>query len=145
MKSEPSAFSIDDLANAPHQTTPWDGVRNYQARNFMKHMQLGDLAYFYHSNCKVPGIVGIIEICKLAYPDFTALDKQDLHYDPKSTLEKPIWEMVEVRFKEQLPRLISLKELQTYHQHLDMPLLRKGNRLSIMPVTKEQWLFIQQL
>jgi predicted RNA-binding protein with PUA-like domain len=145
MKSEPEAFSIDDLINAPNQITHWDGVRNYQARNFMKQMQIGDKVFFYHSNCKVPGIIGIAEVCKTAYPDFTAQDPHDIHYDPKSTPEKPIWEMVDVQFKEKFASIIPLKQLQTIPVLENMPLVRKGNRLSIMPVTPAQWNFILQL
>lgn len=145
MKSEPLAFSIDDLMNAPQQITHWDGVRNYQARNYMKQMHPGDLVFFYHSNCKIPGIIGIAEICQGAYPDFTAQNPNDIHFDPKSTPEKPIWEMVDVKFKEKFSNIISLRELQTYAILQNMPLVRKGNRLSIMPVTPEQWHFIIQL
>lgn len=145
MKSEPLAFSIDDLIQAPHQITPWDGVRNYQARNFMKQMKLGDRVFFYHSNCKIPGIIGIAEVCKEAYPDFTAQDPKDIHYDPKSTPEKPIWEMVDIRFIKKWPQIIPLKQLQTYALLEQMPLVRKGNRLSVMPVTPEQWHFINEL
>ncbi len=145
MKSEPEAFSIDDLINAPNQMTHWDGVRNYQARNFMKQMQIGDKVFFYHSNCKVPGIIGIAEVCKTAYPDFTAQDRHDIHYDPKSTPEKPIWEMVDVQFKEKFSSIIPLRQLQTIPVLENMPLVRKGNRLSIMPVTPAQWNFILQL
>ncbi len=139
MKSEPEAFSISDLKNAPHQTTPWDGVRNYQARNFMKQMDLGDLVFFYHSNCKVPGIIGIAEVCKKAYADFTALDSKDEHYDPKSTPEKPIWEMVDIKFIKEFKEVISLHSLYQYDELKEMPLLRKGNRLSVMPVSPQEW------
>lgn len=145
MKSEPEAFSIDDLIQAPGQITHWDGVRNYQARNFMKQMKKGDRVFFYHSNCKIPGIIGIAEVCKEAYPDFTAQDVNDSHYDPKSTPERPIWEMVDIRFVEKFPQVIPLKHLQTCALLQDMPLVRKGNRLSVMPITEEQWHFISKL
>lgn len=145
MKSEPEAFSIDDLMQSPHQITHWDGVRNYQARNFMKQMKIADQVFFYHSNCKVPGIVGIAEVCKEAYPDFTAQDPNDVHFDPKSTPEKPIWEMVDIRFIKKFNHTIALRHLQTIASLQDMPLVRKGNRLSVMPVTPEQWHCICEL
>jgi predicted RNA-binding protein with PUA-like domain len=144
MKSEPEAFSIDDLMQAKEMTTTWDGVRNYQARNFMKQMKLGDLVFFYHSNCKVPGIIGIATVCREAYPDFTAQDPQDIHYDPKSTPEKPIWEMVNVQFVKKFKEVLPLQQLYQYPELEAMPLLRKGNRLSVMPVTDSQWNFILQ-
>ncbi len=146
MKSEPSCFSIDDLYNKPKQTAPWDGVRNYQARNFMqKSMQIGDLAFFYHSNCNPPGIVGIAEIISTAYPDYTAFDPTSEHPDPKSTPSNPRWFMVDVRFKNKFPHIISLESLRHYPELEDMPLLRRGNRLSITPVSKDQWDFINEL
>lgn len=141
MKSEPKEFSIDDLVRK--KTEPWDGVRNYQARNMMRdQMQLGDQAFFYHSNCKEPGIVGIMEIVKTGYPDPTAYDPKDAHYDPKSDPDKPRWYLVEVGFVEKLPRIITLSELKQQAALSDMPLVRKGNRLSVMPVTAEQWRYI---
>ncbi|AHE67917.1 EVE domain-containing protein [Legionella oakridgensis] len=145
MKSEPSCFSIDDLQNAPKQTTPWDGVRNYQARNFMRdQMNIGDLVFFYHSNCNPPGIVGIAEIVSSAYPDYTAFDPNSEHPDPNSTPEHPRWFMVDIRFKEKFPEIIPLNTLK-YHPELgSMPLLRKGNRLSVMPVSAQAWNFINQ-
>lgn len=139
MKSEPTTFSIEMLERSPNQTAPWDGVRNYQARNFMKQMHINDLAFFYHSSCKVPGIVGLMRVSKLAYPDFTALDPKNCHYDPKSTPEKPIWEMVDVQFVEKFANITPLKILQLENNLKDMPLVRKGNRLSIMPVSPVQW------
>ncbi|MCE3044416.1 MULTISPECIES: EVE domain-containing protein [Legionella] len=145
MKSEPSCFSIDDLQKAPNQTTHWDGVRNYQARNFIKEMSTGDQILFYHSNCTPPGIIGIAEITSKAYPDFTAFDPDSEHPDPKSTPENPRWFMVDVRFKEKFKRLISLEELKNYPELGSMPLLRKGNRLSVMPVSAGEWHFIQEL
>lgn len=139
MKSEPSEFSIDDLKAEPAKTAHWDGVRNYQARNFMRQMQVGDLAFFYHSNTKPPGIAGVMQVVKKAYPDHTAFDAKDPHFDPKSDPDNPRWEMVDVKFKQKLSRLISLDELREKKSLQNMQLLRKGNRLSIMPVTTAQW------
>lgn len=145
MKSEPSCFSIDDLHHAPRQTTSWDGVRNYQARNFMRdEMRIGDLVFFYHSNCNPPGIVGIAEIASKAYPDHTAFDPQSEHPDPNSTPDNPRWFMVDVRFKEKFPHIISLDTLKQHRELESMLLLRKGNRLSVMPVRAEEWDFIIQ-
>jgi len=146
MKSEPSEFGIEDLKSRPGSTEHWDGVRNYQARNFMRdEMKRGDLAFFYHSNCKVPGIVGIAEIVRPAYPDFTAFDPDSAHFDPKSRRDNPRWFMVDVRFKRQFSRTISLNELKECIELQEMPLLRRGNRLSVMPVSSGQWRFILSL
>lgn len=146
MKSEPDCFSIDDLKNAPDQKSPWDGVRNYQARNFMKNdMKIGDKVFFYHSNCKPPGIIGIAEVCSEAYPDFTAFDPESEHPDPKSTPENPRWFMVDICFKEKFDHLIALDELKKYEELAEMPLLRKGNRLSVMPVSHKAWTFINDV
>ncbi|MBA4696212.1 MAG: EVE domain-containing protein [Legionella sp.] len=143
MKSEPSCFSIDDLQRAPKQTTSWDGVRNYQARNFMyRDMAIGDGVFFYHSNCNPPGIVGIAEVCSDPYPDHTAFDPKSDHPDPKSTPENPRWFMVDVKFKEKFQDIISLESLKSFSTLEQMPLLRKGNRLSILPVTEKEWRFI---
>lgn len=140
MKSEPDAFSIDDLHDMPKQTEHWDGVRNYQARNMMRDdMKLGDLVFFYHSNCKEPGIVGIAKVVKTAYPDFTAWDPTSKYYDPKSTPDNPRWFMVDIQFVRKLSRTITLNELKARPDIDDMPLVRRGNRLSIMPVTEPQW------
>ena len=146
MKSEPDAFSIDDLQTRPNQSEHWDGVRNYQARNMMRdQMKIGDLVFFYHSNCAEPGIVGIAKVVKEAYPDFTAFDPDDKHFDPKSNCEKPSWFMVDVQFVEKLPRTISLRELKDLPQLADFALVRRGNRLSIMPVSAEHWALIRSL
>lgn len=146
MKSEPSCFSIDDLIKAPHQTTSWDGVRNYQARNFMqKDMKLGDRVFFYHSNCNPPGIVGIAEVVREAYPDFTAFDPKSEHPDLSTTPDNPRWFMVDVRFVSKFPQMISLEQLKTYPQLQTMKLLQKGNRLSVMPVSHTEWNFIKSL
>ena len=143
MKSEPSEFSIDDLAQRPHQTEPWDGVRNYQARNMMRDdMKVGDSIFFYHSNCDVPGIVGIAQVKREAYPDPTAFDPQNKHYDPKSQPEKPTWLMVDVGFVRKLTRAITLAELKDKAELEGLALVRRGNRLSVMPMTENQWHFI---
>ena len=140
MKSEPSEFGIDDLEARPNQTEPWDGVRNYQARNMMRdEMHVGDLAFFYHSNCDEPGIVGIVEIAREGYPDPTAFDPEDRHYDPKSERSNPRWYLVDVRFVRKLERNILLAELKAAPELSEMALGRRGNRLSIMPVTEDQW------
>ena len=146
MKSEPDAFGIDDLANMSAQTEHWDGVRNYQARNMMRdEMKLGDQVFFYHSNCDEPGIVGIAEVCREGYPDFTAFDPEHKYFDPKSHPDKPTWIMVDVRFVRKLSRNITLKELKDHPALSDLTLLRRGNRLSIMPVSCEEWDYIMNL
>jgi len=147
MKTEPNAFSLDDLISRPGQTEPWDGVRNYQARNMMRDgMKVGDQVFFYHSNCDVPGIVGIACIARKAYPDHTAFDPLHKHYDPGSSQENPRWLMVDVQFVRRLQRVISLAELKTHANELDgFALLRKGNRLSVMPVDAIHWAFIEAL
>jgi len=143
MKSEPDVFGINDLYNKPNQTEHWDGVRNYQARNMMRDaMKLGDQVFFYHSNCDEPGIVGIMEVVKEGYPDFTAFDPDDSHFDPKSDPANPRWMMVDVKFVKTLSRTISLKELKARPELVDMAVVRPGNRLSIMPVSAIEWSFI---
>ncbi|HES76509.1 MAG TPA: EVE domain-containing protein [bacterium] len=140
MKSEPEVFGIDHLATRPQQTECWDGVRNYQARNFMREMNIGDQVFFYHSNTSVPGIVGIAEVVREAYPDHTAWDNPEgKYYDPKSTADKPRWDMVDLRYVRHLKRTISLHEMKALPQLEHMPLVRKGNRLSVMPVTESDW------
>ena len=146
MKSEPDAYSIDDLERDGRE--PWDGIRNYQARNMMRdEMKIGDEVFFYHSNCKEPGIVGIVRISREAYPDHTAFDPQDKHFDPKSDPDNPRWFMVDVRFEQKFDRVISLRELKTYAELRlkGFPLVRRGNRLSVMPVDKSHWKFILSL
>lgn len=144
MKSEPDCFSIDDLQNCPEQTSPWDGVRNYQARNFMRDdMQIGDLIFFYHSNCKEPGIVGIAKVASDAYPDFTAWDSQSEHPDPASTPEHPRWYMVDVQFVEKFNEIIPLGLMKTCPELTDFKLIQKGNRLSVLPVEAKHWHFIR--
>ena len=148
MKSEPDVFGIDHLAARPGQTEPWDGVRNYQARNMLRdQMQVGDMVFFYHSNCAEPGVVGIMEVTRAGYPDHTAFDPEAQYYDPKSDPENPRWYMVDVRYVRHLKRNIPLAELKQYADGPleGLPLVRKGNRLSIMPVTPEQWEFILAL
>ncbi len=146
MKSEPDTFSIDDLYNRPERTEPWDGVRNYQARNMMRDsMKLGDWVFFYHSNCSEPGIVGIMEVIKEGYPDITAFDPDDKHFDPKSDLNQPRWYRVDVRYIRHLSRTISLKELKDKTELADLALVKRGNRLSIMPISQWQWDFILAL
>lgn len=143
MKSEPSELSIDALQNKPNRTHHWDGVRNYQARNMMRDkMRMGDLAFFYHSNCAEPGIVGIMEVVKESYPDFFAFDPQSKYFDPKSSIENPRWFMVDIKFVRKLSRTITLKELKALPELSDLALVRRGNRLSIMPVSALQWDFI---
>ena len=142
MKSEPSEVSIDDLAARPDQSVAWDGVRNYQARNFMRNqMQLGDQVFFYHSSCEQPGIAGTAAVSKLAYPDVTQFNPKSKYYDPKATLENPRWFNVEVKLIRKT-RLISLKELRSYPELVNMRILQKGNRLSITPVDPAEWTFI---
>jgi predicted RNA-binding protein with PUA-like domain len=138
MKSEPDAFSIDDLARV--EIEPWDGVRNYQARNMLRdQMQIGDQVFFYHSNCEIPGIVGIAEIATTGYPDDTAQNPDAKYYDPKSTAENPRWYRVDVKFVRKLKRTISLNELKANPTLTEIPLVRKGNRLSVMPVAAQHW------
>lgn len=138
MKSEPDVFSIDDLKRVG--TEHWDGVRNYQVRNMLRDdFSKGDLAFFYHSNCKTPGIAGIMSVTRTAYPDLTAFDPGSRYYDPKSTPDTPRWYMVDVKFKRKLKRVIPLETLKSDPELQDMPLVKRGNRLSIVPVTEIQW------
>lgn len=139
MKSEPDVFSIDDLKARPRRTEHWDGVRNFQARNNLRAMRVGDQALFYHSSCDVPGVAGIVDIVREAYPDNSAWDPAGEYYDRRSTPEKPLWYMVDVRYRRKLRRLVSLAELRDNPALNDMALLRRGNRLSILPVTTRQW------
>lgn len=140
MKSEPDEFSIDDLNACPNQTEAWFGIRNYQARNFMRDaMQIGDKVFFYHSSCKVPGIVGIAEVVTQAYPDSSAFDPGSKYFDPKSDPAKPRWLRVDIRFVEKFNHIIPLSLIKSLPQLADMYLVSKGSRLSIQPVTAEQW------
>lgn len=140
MKSEPEMFAIDDLHARPKQREHWDGVRNYQARNMLRdQMQVGDRAFFYHSTCKEPGIVGLMKIARAGYPDDSAMDPDGAHYDPKHTAEQPRWYMVDVEFKRKLKRVITLDELKRHPKLQDFALVHRGNRLSVLPVTPMQW------
>ncbi len=140
MKSEPDTFSIEDLQNAPSQTTSWEGVRNYQARNFMRDkFRVGDLAFFYHSSCKVPAIVGMMEVIRTGEPDKTAWDPKSPYFDPKSTHASPRWYLVDLKLKEKFTSPITLAALKAQPKLSTMQLLQKGNRLSILPVTEAQW------
>lgn len=144
MKSEPSDVGIDDLVQAPTQHFPWFGVRNFQARNFMRDdMRVGDLAFFYHSSCAQPGIAGIVEIVQPAYPDATQFDPRSKYFDPKSTPENPRWQHVDVQLVRKT-RLVSLAELRSYPELAQMRLLARGNRLSILPVEPAEWAFIEK-
>ena len=146
IKSEPSTYSIDDLAKEKNKTSYWDGIRNYQARNFMRDdMKVGDLAFFYHSSCPQPGIVGEVKIVTSAYPDHTALDPESKYYDAKSSKDNPRWVMVDLKLEKKYPKLLSLSHLKTIDGIADMQLLKRGNRLSITPVTKKQWQIITKL
>lgn len=145
MKSEPGSFSIDDLNRSTKKTTCWDGVRNYQARNYMREMVKGDQILFYHSSIEPAGIVGIAEVSRSAYPDHTALDPKDHHYDPKSTPENTIWEMVDIRLVRVFAVMITLDELRGVAGLESMELLRKGSRLSVQPVKPEEWKIILKL
>lgn len=145
VKSEPDSFSIDDLGKAPKQTTAWDGVRNFQARNMLRDsMKKGDLAFFYHSSCAVPGIAGIVSIVRGGYPDVTAFDPKHHHYDADSKPAAPRWFVVDLKLKRKLKRVITLDELRKYADTKlkDFVLLRRGNRLSVMPVAKKDWDFV---
>jgi predicted RNA-binding protein with PUA-like domain len=141
MKTEPDEFSIDDLAKK--KVEPWTGVRNYQARNFMRDgMQVGDGVLFYHSSCEVPGVAGIAEVATAAYPDPTQFDRKSDYYDAASKREEPRWFLVEVKYKRKLKRVIPLTELKERRELEGFPLLARGNRLSVLPVTKQQWDFV---
>jgi len=145
LKSEPDAFSFDDLTAKPNGTTGWDGVRNYQARNYMRDdMKKGDLAFFYHSGGE-PAIVGVAEVVREGHPDPTAFDRKDSHFDPKSKLDAPTWFMVDIRAVEKLPRPLPLAELRGVKGLERMVLLQKGSRLSVQPVSKEEWDIVYRL
>ncbi len=138
MKSEPDAYSIDDLKRDKRE--PWDGIRNYQARNMMRDdMRVGDKVFFYHSNCKEPGVVGIMKVASKPYPDPTQFDPDAKYYDAKSDPDNPRWILVDVAFVKKLKRTITLTEIKAHPELGDMVLTRKGNRLSIMPVTEDEW------
>jgi predicted RNA-binding protein with PUA-like domain len=145
-KSEPETFGIDHLMKRPKQTEPWDGVRNYQARNMLRDdIKVGDKGFFYHSNCTPPGIVGTIEVVKAGYPDPSALNPDSKYYDPKSTVDNPRWFMVNVHFVKKFDRIISLDELKQHPLLENMVVTRRGSRLSITPVTREEWKIISDM
>lgn len=145
VKSEAEVFSIDDLAGSPGRTTSWEGVRNYQARNFMRSMKVGDQVLFYHSNGRPPAVVGTAEVVRTAYPDATQFDPRDPHYDPGSKRAEPRWEMVNLRFVQKFSRPLSLELLRRQPRLRQMELLRKGSRLSVQPVRKLEWGVILEL
>ena len=148
LKTEPESFGIDHLASLPQRSSPWDGVRNYQARNFLRDgVQRGDLAFLYHSSCAVPGIAGTVRVVRAAYPDVTAFDRRHEHYDPASDPAAPRWYAIDVQLQRHWQRLITLDELRA---HADgklrgLTLLQRGNRLSVMPVAAAHWRFILSL
>ncbi len=140
MKSEPDVFSFEDLKACIKQTEPWDGIRNYQARNFMRDdMQIGDLILFYHSNTNPPGVAGIAEVASKPYPDPTAFDKKSKYFDPKSDPKNPRWILVDVSFKADIVRQVSLEEMKSMPELVNMRALQRGNRLSIMPTTRSEF------
>ena len=144
MKNEPDDYSIDDLKN--DKTEPWDGIRNYQVRNMIRDdMRIGDIAFYYHSNCDIPGIYGLMTINSNAYPDHTAFDKKAKYYDIKSDKKKPTWLMVDVKYKRKLKNPITLKELKNDKKLSNMRVVQKGNRLSITEVEKKDWEYILSL
>ena len=148
LKSEPGTFSIDDLAARPRHTTAWDGVRNYQARNMLRDsVKKGDTAFFYHSSCAVPGIAGIVSVVKGGYPDATALDPRHAHFDPDSTADEPRWYVIDVKLQRKFSRIITLDELRKHAGGAleDLVVLKRGNRLSVTPVTQTNWDFILEL
>ena len=146
LKSEPECFGFDHLLAAPDRTTCWDGIRNYQARNYMRDdMRVGDLALFYHSNAEPAGVAGIVEIVRAAYPDHTAFDAGHEHFDPKSDPDEPTWLMVDVRAVERFPHYVSLDALRGAQGLEEMLILRRGNRLSITPVTPAEWAVVCEL
>jgi predicted RNA-binding protein with PUA-like domain len=147
-KSEPDTFSVDDLARARDATTAWDGVRNYQVRNFLRDaMRKGDQGFFYHSSCAAPGIAGILRVVRAGYAEAAALDPKHRYYDPKSDRASPTWYSVDVRLERRIEPVIGLEELRKHARGAlsEMLILRRGNRLSITPVTREEWRFILSL
>lgn len=146
MKTEPDVFSFEDLKKRPKKTEPWNGVRNYQARNFMRdEMKEGDLVLFYHSSCEIPGVAGVAKVTKEAYPDSTQFDKKSEYFDPKATQENPRWFLVDVSFEHDLKKFVSLEAMKSVKKLEGMRLLQKGNRLSILPVTTEEFQIIIKL
>ncbi len=145
IKSEPDVFSIDDLARASRRTTSWEGVRNFQARNFLRAMQIGDRALFYHSNAEPSAVAGVVEIVRTAYPDPSAWDPRSDYHDPRAAPDNPLWSMVDVRLVEVFPRLLPLEELRGVKALAGMELLRRGSRLSVQPVTAAEFRTIEKL
>ena len=145
LKSEPEAFSIDDLARSSRQTTCWEGVRNYQARNFLRSMHCREQAFFYHSNADPPAIVGVVEIVKQAYPDPYAFDAKSRYFDPKSRRDSPRWFMVDVRLVQKFSEPLALDTLRKVKKLEKMELLRRGSRLSIQPVSHQEWTIIMHM
>ncbi len=148
LKTEPATFGIDHLSRLPKRTSAWDGVRNYQARNFLRdRVQRGDQAFLYHSSCEVPGIAGVLSVVRAAYADGSAFDRRNEHFDAASDPAAPRWFAIDVQLKRRCQRVITLEELRTHaHGKLrDLMLLRRGNRLSVMPVTDAHWQFILSL
>jgi predicted RNA-binding protein with PUA-like domain len=145
MKSEPDVFGVQQLRARARRTERWDGVRNYQARNFLRAMQRGDLAFFYHSSCPAPGVYGIVEIVRTAYPDPTALDPKSEYYDSKSTPSHPRWFAVDVRLKRAFRRPVLLEEIRRARSLRDMRLVQRGNRLSVLPIAAQEWATIVTL
>ena len=139
MKTEPDCFGIEHLMARPKRTAPWDGVRNFQARNFLRAMRVGDQAFFYHSSCAQPGIAGIVKIARAAYPDHTAWDPNNEHFDPKSSPDKPIWYMVDVKLTREFKHPLLLSTIKANPALKDMRLVQRGSRLSVMPVTEKEW------
>ncbi|EMO33565.1 EVE domain protein [Leptospira santarosai str. HAI821] len=145
-KTEPDVFSIDDLYNAPSHIAPWEGVRNYQARNFLRDsIQKGDLVLFYHSRTTPLSVVGIAEVVKPGYPDYFAFDTSHKYFDPKSKPESPTWYMVDIKFKKKFPKPVTTEEMKKHKQLKNMVLLQKGSRLSIQPVSPAEFQFILEL
>jgi predicted RNA-binding protein with PUA-like domain len=145
IKSEPDVFSIRDLAKSLRKTTHWEGVRNYQARNFLRAMKKGDCALFYHSNADPPGVAGVVEVVREAYPDPTAWDKKSDYHDPRASPENPVWSMVDVKLVQIFPREVPLDELRSVKALAGMELLRRGSRLSVTPVTAAEFRMIERL
>ena len=145
IKSEPDVFSIEDLARAPRRTTSWEGVRNFQARNFLRAMERGDRAVFYHSNADPPAAAGVVEVVRTAYPDPSAWDPRSDYHDPRASAENPLWSMVDVRLVEVFPRPVPLEELRGVKALAKMELLRRGSRLSVQPVTAAEFRTIEKL
>jgi predicted RNA-binding protein with PUA-like domain len=145
MKSEPDVFGIADLAKRPRRTERWDGVRNYQARNFLRAMRKGDLAFFYHSSCAEPGVYGIVQVARAAYPDVTAFESMSEYYDPKSSPDNPRWFVVDVRLRRTFGQPVLLEHIRRTPALRHMPLVQRGSRLSVMPVTAAEWKTILKL